>query len=271
MTTISPYYGAYIPSAPPPPPPTPVPTNPDGTPKEVEVVVVWGRRNPTPEQVFGPYGGLTGPQENARKDQNFFFGEGLAGRAEAMGMDANASITVSPDGESELYMTLELNESEGWRNPTDDELYQLIGGSYNRELTASTRSTGRGTELDDYSRALNGLQPRTRWDPETLSPDSLTSIGLKPPGRPHNQREIIGDGLDAMEFARALATKAGFGREWASNSGKWIMNGQGGIATFRGSDRFQVTLRSSDNSFSGVSAVEVKWNGASVKWHVVDK
>jgi hypothetical protein len=51
----------------------------------------------------------------------------------------------------------------------------------------------------------------------------------------------------------------------------WQHHPSGGIHTFKGSDTFQVTLRSAANSKSGASAVEVKWHGVTVRWHVVDK
>jgi hypothetical protein len=192
---------------------------------------------------------------------------GLADRALMLGMNPDAADDLGRDGDG--YTTLELNETSGWRNPSDEELFQLIGGSYDRQLTASTRSTGRGTELDDYTRALNGLQPRTRWDPDTLSPDNLNTIGIKPPGSHHYQRELIGDGIDAMDFARATANKAGFGRDWGNRANWQVHNG--GIATFKGSDNFQVTLRGSGNSNSGVAAVRIDWGGKNVTWHVVNK
>ncbi|MFZ4664479.1 MAG: hypothetical protein ACOYNY_46225 [Caldilineaceae bacterium] len=166
--------------------------------------------------------------------------------------------------------TLELNGSEGWRNPTDDELFLLIGGGSSRETTPGVRDTGRGTVLDDASRLANGLQPRTRWDPESLSPQTLTSIGKSPPRSSPYQRELIGDGIDASNFARDLANRAGFGRLWG-NRANWQHHPSGGIHTFKGSDAFQVTLRSAANSKSGASAVEVKWHGVTVRWHVVDK
>jgi hypothetical protein len=267
MTSINPYYNFYTPPPPPPQPPPPPSTNPDGTPREPEVIVVIApNQDGDPYRPLLPYGGLTGAQENFARDMAF----GMAGpedRALMLGMNPYASDDLGRDGDG--VQTLELNESDGWRNPSDEELFQLCGGGYNRELTASTRATGRGTELDDYSRALNGLQPRTRWDPDTLSPDTLTNIGIKLPGRPHGQRNLIGDGIDGMDFARSLVNKAGFGRNWG-NRANWKMNGEGGIATFKGSDNFQVTLRSATNSNSGLSSVEVRWNGVNVSWHVVN-
>jgi hypothetical protein len=81
---------------------------------------------------------------------------------------------------------------------------------------------------------------------------------------------LIGDGIDGTEFAKALVDRAGFGRYWV-NSTNWRIQPNGGIATFKGSDTFQVTLRSATNSNSGLSAVEVKWQGTMVSWHIIDK
>lgn len=271
MTSISPYYGAYTPSPPPPPPeqaPEPIPTNPDGTPREVEVIVVIAPRQPgDPYRSLLPYGGLTGAQENSARDMDF----GMAGpedRALMLGMNPYASDDLGRDGDG--YQTLELNESVGWRNPSDEELFQLIGGPYDRQITASTRTIGRGSNLDDYDRALNGLQPRTRWDPNTKSPDTLTNIGKQARGSHPYQRELIGDGLDAMDFVRSAVNRAGFGREWG-NRANWQIDGNGGIATFKGSDNFQVTILGSANSNSGVSAIQIQRNGERVTWHVVDR
>jgi hypothetical protein len=268
MPTVTSRYGTYTRPPPPLPPAPPVPTNPDGTPKEPEIVVVIApRQQGDPYRSLLPYGGLSGPQENAVRDMQWATSHPWE-RVEAMGMRSQDFIDVGRDEEG--YTTLELNETSGWRNPSDEELFQLIGGGYNRELTASTRVDGRGTNLDDYSRSLNGLQPRTRWDPETLSPQNLTSVGTSPARSSPYQRELIGDGIDGMQFARDLVNRAGFGRNWG-NSANWRIQPNGGIATFKGSDNFQVTLRSATNSNSGLAAVEVKWQGTTVRWHIIDK
>lgn len=269
MTTIGPSYGRYVP--PPAPPAVPPPlTNPD-EPHTLDVVIVTASRSrDSTAAIFRQaYGGLTGAQENSRRNEEWAMSS-PSQRVEAMGMSAHvlAGEDLGQDGDG--YQTLELNETDGWRNPTDSELSQLIGGPYDRQITASTRTTGRGSNLDDYDRALNGLQPRTRWDPETLSPDTLTNIGKPGRGSHPWQRELIGDGLDAMDFARSAVNKAGFGREWG-NRANWQIDGNGGIATFKGSDNFQVTLPGSANSNSGVGAVQIKWNGRTVTWHVVNK
>lgn len=102
-------------------------------------------------------------------------------------------------------------------------------------------------------------------------PDTLTNIGIKPPRSNQWHRELIGDDLDAMDFARALANKAGFGRDWGNRS-NWQTHGDGGIVTFKGSDNFQITFRGAANSNSGVGAIQVKWgNNSPVTWHVVNK
>ena len=219
MTTIQPpgwgnkpwnYEPPDPPSEPPPPPPPIYQEMPDGTVREVDQIIVTAQKKTDLYRSLLPYGGLTGAQENARRDMEWAMMSPVA-RVESSGLNFVDRLDDVPDGDGAL-QTLELVDADGWKMPTEEELFQLIGGGSNRELTPGTRSDGRGTNLDDYSRALNGLPPRTRWDPNTLSPQNLTSVGTSPARSSPYQRELIGDGVDGMQFASELANSAGFGR-----------------------------------------------------------
>lgn len=89
MTTIGPSYGRYVP--PPAPPAVPPPlTNPD-EPHTLDVVIVTASRSrDSTAAIFRQaYGGLTGAQENSRRNEEWAMSS-PSQRVEAMGMSASA-------------------------------------------------------------------------------------------------------------------------------------------------------------------------------------
>ena len=108
MTSIQPWSWNYVPPPPPSAPPADAPppvyqTMPDGTLRQVDVIIVIGQRNPNDPlrealNALQAYGGLGGAQENFRRDMEFAMGSPEE-RAIMLGMNPYAEDGFSRDGE----------------------------------------------------------------------------------------------------------------------------------------------------------------------------
>lgn len=84
-------------------------TMPDGTKREVDVIIVTAKRT-DPYKALMPYGGLTGAEEDGRRDSEFA-NMSPEDRALALGMNPFDSLDVSRDAE-DPYQTLEIDKPE---------------------------------------------------------------------------------------------------------------------------------------------------------------
>jgi hypothetical protein len=82
-------------------------TMPDGTKREVDVIIVTAKRT-DPYKALMPYGALTGAEENGRRDAEFA-NMSPEDRAIALGMNPFDSIEVGQDAE-DPYQTLEIDQ-----------------------------------------------------------------------------------------------------------------------------------------------------------------
>jgi hypothetical protein len=237
----------------------------DGTVRRVDVIIVTAQKKQDPYRSLMPYSGLTGAQENARRDMEWAMSSPEQ-RAIMMGMDPFASIDGGRNGEPG-FTTLELPETfyneDGWG-------FNLVGGDKGREIAGSIvgniRFDGRGSQLDQDERKKAGLPERTTWSPELITPEYLASLGTKPRGNNFNVREIGGDELDLMALGYDIMKAAGYRRRWRSDSEGWQHFKNGNVSVFTGNNGFKLTLRVGSGT-SSTPAIDVSWNGYQIKLH----
>jgi hypothetical protein len=221
-------------------------------------VIVIGQRKSDEEyynslNTLTAYSGMTGAQYNAYKDMQFAMSSPEE-RCAALGMDANASCGV--------------DEGSATGDVSEEFFLQLIGGPADRETAPGARTAGRGTELDDYTRARNGLPPRTRWD-NVNKPEDLRSVGTYRPGTGQEIRQFQGDGVDAVDFTRNIGTKAGVPESAWGNRAFWRPFGNGGMR-FEPSSNFSVDLMPSSATKSGLGSVQINWSGTFTKFRILE-
>lgn len=82
-----------------------------GSADDPAVIIVIGKNQTNSLDTYNnlmAYHGKSGAAENSARDQEFFLNGGLDGRAEALGYDANASISVGDDISTDgLYQEIE--------------------------------------------------------------------------------------------------------------------------------------------------------------------
>lgn len=94
---------------------------PDGLPHTFETVVVVNRGPHDPYRFLMAYGGLTGAQENARRDMQFAM-SGLEERAAMLGVNAHSSTEV---GRDESQQDSELSDPTEWGQADIDGLREV--------------------------------------------------------------------------------------------------------------------------------------------------
>ena len=134
-------------------------------------------------------------------------------------------------------------------------------GPGSRLSTGAARG-GRATEMDDMERARIGAAPRTRWDPDNLTPENLRELGTSVRGNIFNVRELSGDRLDAIQLSRDIAARAGYSSRTltlsAPKDGLWIWDW---------GPNLRITHRWGQRT-SSTPAMDIIWNGVKMKFHL---
>jgi hypothetical protein len=197
----------------------------------------------------------------------FYDGWASHGGGAATSAQDQAWATMSPTDRAQKNGINAHMKVEGLA-PLGDE-YEVAGGmGHNggpRLYTPGGRG-GRATEMEDFERARLGQPPRTRWDPEALTPTGLQTLGN--PGRGNgtqfNVRELVGDRLDANNLAHDIARRAGYTlRDLAVSQPK------PGVVVWSWGPNLQITHRTGLGT-STTPAMDVNWNGVFTKFHIDD-
>jgi hypothetical protein len=171
MTTITSTGGAFRPPVQSAPPTSPVPTNPDGTPKETEVIIVIGERKPLPPQTYGPYGTLTGAEENSRRDAEW-----------ASSHPAARSLAKGNSPFNAAYLNLNLTEADTNLDP--DPIGTYFSSPVVSPVLANVGianfdlSKNKATHIENNH--FNTIDGKSQFAPERRSHEALVANVIVP-------------------------------------------------------------------------------------------